>query len=355
MKNKTDALITREASPYNSEPSPTDLSRDYTTPTELFYCRNHGTIPEISAENYRLTLGGLVSDPREFSLGELKKFPAVTANYTLQCAGNRRSEFEQFTGTPWQSGAIGNAVWKGLRLRDLLDAVGLTDEAAHVHFVGLDETEKEGETLPFGMSITRATALREETLLAYEMNGEPLSSLHGFPLRAMVPGLIAARSVKWLDRIELAAAPTDNPHYSRDYKFVPLGIDEDDIPWEGMPAIASYQMTSAICQPENDAKVRAGKVKVRGYAIAEGHQDTVIERVEVKIDGEKDWLPAPIVSDREPFCWCLWEVEIPLKAGDHRLSVRAWDSRGRMQPQNPNPNLKGYLNEGWHQVQVHVE
>ena len=311
----TDKLITRDSNPYNSEPSPSQLVETYTTPTDLFYCRNHGTVPELDAEKFRLTVGGLVSKTHEFSLKELKAFPATTAPYTLQCAGNRRSEFERFSGTPWQSCAVGNAVWKGLRLGDLLEAIGLPDGVEHIHFLGSDETEIDGATHPFGMSISLATALRDETLLAYEMNGEPLSFLHGFPLRAVVPGLIAARSVKWLKRIDLADSPSDNPHFARDYKFVPLDVDEDDAPWEQLPAISSYQMNSVICQPETEAKLKAGPTMVRGYAVPEGHRDTVIERVEIKIDGEKDWRTVNFTSPRKPYCWCLWELEISLEAG----------------------------------------
>ncbi len=355
MEKTTQRLITREADPYNSEPRPVDLAQTFVTPTELFYCRNHGSIPQLDSDGYRLEVVGIDRNATDFSWEKIKSFPAFEAPFTLQCAGNRRSEFEHYTGAPWQACAIGNALWKGLRLKDLLSEIKMDESVKHVHFVGSDETCKEGETLPFAMSIPIEMALRDETMLAYEMNGAPLTPLHGFPLRALVPGLIAARSVKWLKRIELGEVPSTNPHYARDYKFVPEGIREDEVDWKGLPAIASYQMTSAICSPLAAETVPSGPLKISGYAIAEGHADNVIERVEIRCDGEQAWRPTVIASPVQPYCWCLWTAEVDLSPGDHRLEVRAWDSRGRLQPQQGEPNLKGYLNAGWHSVTFSVK
>ncbi|MGH2524914.1 MAG: molybdopterin-dependent oxidoreductase, partial [Anaerolineales bacterium] len=196
-------FLVRSASPYNGGPPLGLLREAFVTPNELFFVRNHGNVPRVDPAHYRLSIGGLVKRPRALSLDELRQnFPKRTLTATLQCAGNRREELIEVAPIPdelpWGEEAISNAAWAGAALRDVLGEgpAGIAPEARHVAFAGLDDVQRQGKTLGFGSSIPIEKALSLEVLLAYEMNGEPLPPAHGFPVRAIVPGYIGARSVK---------------------------------------------------------------------------------------------------------------------------------------------------------------
>ena len=164
--------------PLNAETPLELLSRTTITPTELFFVRTHGAVPEVDPTAYRLTVNGLVREPLDLSLEELRRFERVELAAALQCAGNRRDELAAVSPipgqVPWGAGAVGNAIWGGVRLRDLLEVAGPEVDTGHVAFTGLDEVEEEGELLTFGGSIPLETAVRANVLLADEMNGEPL-------------------------------------------------------------------------------------------------------------------------------------------------------------------------------------
>src|SRR5262249_9376631 len=151
----------------------------------------HGDIPAVDPGSYRLEVGGLVRRPLSLSLAEIRALPAATFTATLECAGNRRTELaavEPIPGElPWDEDAIGNALWTGTALGPVLAAAGPLPAARHVAFQGLDHVERHGESVGFGGSIPIEKALSPEVLLAYEMNGVPLPSSHGAPLRALVP------------------------------------------------------------------------------------------------------------------------------------------------------------------------
>ena len=201
-------LIVRTEDPLNAEAPLGPLVRSHLTPTPLFFIRNHGAVPAVDADAYRLTLDGDVREPVVLSLRELRDgWPAATVTATLACAGNRRNDQTPVpAGVPWGAGAIGNAVWTGVRLADLLAAAGASDAARYVAFTGLDRPVAEGTAQPFAASIPMAKALSPEVVVAYEMDGEPLAPEHGFPVRVVVPGYIGARSVKWLAGISVRAS-----------------------------------------------------------------------------------------------------------------------------------------------------
>ena len=167
------------------------LLEDFVTPKQLFYIRNHGNIPEIGADRYRLTVSGMVESPIELSLEEIRgEFPKESVTATLRCADNRREDLMEVAEIPgelpWSSGAIGNARWSGVPLGEALRAAGAGKEAQHVAFTGLDKIgEEERSTSNFGGSVPVEKGASSEILLAYEMNDEPLSTEHDLPLRVV--------------------------------------------------------------------------------------------------------------------------------------------------------------------------
>ncbi|KAJ3195310.1 hypothetical protein HK101_000500, partial [Irineochytrium annulatum] len=242
------SLIVHAATPFNAETPPDVLAGNFTTPSELFYVRNHLPVPTIDEREFRLIVDvpGR-SEELHLTLEDLKtRFPRVTVMATLQCAGNRRQEMNStkpVKGLPWGSGAMGNAVWTGARLSDVLKAAGYMSEPSALDpdiaagkrdgllvtaGTPVDETEDARLTRHlimdgaegYGASIPVAKALNPlaDVVLAYEMNGQPLLRDHGAPLRAVVPGHVAARSVKWLRRISVSDEESESHWQRRDYK-----------------------------------------------------------------------------------------------------------------------------------------
>ncbi len=342
--------------PLNAGPSLDHLCRTFITPDELFYVRNHGTLPVVRPEEWALTVTGMVRTPLRLSLDDLRqRFPRRTAAATLECAGNRRGELAGVKPIPgellWSAEAIGNAVWEGLALAEVLAAAGVSAEARHVAFTGLDEIEKGGRTFGFGGSIPLEKARRPEVLLAYAMNDAPLTPIHGFPLRALVPGYIGARSVKWLTNIDVRAEPSDNYFQRQAYKLFPPDVSAESADWSRGTMLYDAPLTSVICEPAEGALVEGERAVVRGYAYAGGRG---IARVEVSCDGHEPWIEAALAPDQGEWSWRLWEADVPVRADTRQLVVRAWDEDDTGQPENPGTlwNFKGYLNSAWHRVTI---
>lgn len=358
VSEETKSLVVRTESPLNAEGQLHTLPQASLTPHQHFYVRSNGPVPKIKAEDFRLTVEGLVEKPLTLSLAELAdKFRPRTIAATLMCAGNRRREHsavKKVGGVQWDAGAIGNAEWTGVSLAEVLRAPGLKPEAKHVWFESLDEVVEEGKTIHFGGSIPLVKALAADgdlpgAILAHSMHEKPLPPEHGFPLRAVVPGFIGSRSVKWLGKIVLADRPSDNYFVARSYKIVQKG---DVAELAATEPIYEFPITSAMCFPTAQAEVDAGKVIMGGYALAPGRAGLTIAKVEVSADGGKSWTAADFTSRAIPFCWRLWRIELDLAAGPHELVVRAVDSKGNIQPERPDWNQKGYLYNGWHRVNV---
>jgi len=255
---------------------------------------------------------------------------------------------------PWGAGVIGTAKWRGVPLREVLRAVGVEADAHYVAFTSLDEAQFEGEKVHFGSAIALEKAFAPDVILAYEMNGEPLAPEHGFPLRVIVPGYIGARSVKWLRAITLQEHVSTNPYQARDYKLFPPEITAQTADWNRGKTIEDLVLNAAITTPQEGETVAAGPTRVRGYAITGA--GAPVERVELSVDGGKTWTTANIVERADPFAWCFWEVTAALTPGDRQLIVRAWDASKQTQPEDVRQlwNFKGYMNNAWHRVKIHV-
>jgi sulfite oxidase len=354
---KDPSLQVLAADPFRAQPPLAKLGATALTPTELFYVCTHGPIPRIAEADYRLEIGGMVERPLRLRLPDLKgNFPESEVTATLQCAGNRRDELmrvQPIAGeVPWGAGAIGTATWRGTPLVALLQGAGILDGAQHVAFLGLDGCASDGEAAAYGGSIPLARAQQPDVLLAWEMNGQPLEPEHGYPLRLVVPGWIGARSVKWLGTIRVQREPSDNPFHARAALRFPAAGEPTSQAASDV-VLGELSLTSAICEPTDGADLRAGSVRVRGYAMAGGAR--TVERVEVSTDHGGRWQLARL-ADGAPGAWRLWEIEIELAAGPHEILCRAWDSAAMTQPEDATHlwNGRGLMNNAWHRVRVWV-
>ena len=355
--SEQDRFIIRSEEPFNAEPTLTRLRAHLITSTEDFYVRSHGDVPEVDALAFRLSVTGKVENALSLSLQDLReRFDEHTVEAVMQCAGNRREDLDKVrpvSGDLWAPGAIGNAVWTGVRLADVLASASVdADAGKHVAFSSLDECTVDGKTFNYGASIPISKAMSPEVLLAYAMNREPLTPKHGFPLRVVTPGFAGVRSPKWLAAIEVRDTPSDNPIQAEDYKLLPSDIvSTEDIDWDRGVTINELPINSAICEPGADSEVSAGPVTIRGYAMA---TDREIVRVDVSTDSGESWMQATLDGNVKPWSWIFWETEVDLAAGQHELVVRAWDAASQTQPEDPSAtwNVKGYLSAAWHRIRV---
>ncbi len=347
------------AEPFNAGPPADLLAREPITPRELLFVRNHAAVPAVEVEAYRLVVRARVAQPLHLSLAELKaRFARVRAAAALQCAGLRRRELDAVrpiaNEVEWGAEPIGTAVWGGARLRDVLEAAQFSHEARHVAFTGLDRMQRNGGPFGFGGSIPLHKALGDEVLLAYEMNGEPLAPVHGFPLRVVVPGYIGARSVKWLGEISVQDEPSSNYFQTSAYKVFPPEVTAETADWAGAEPLGEILTNSAICEPRDGAAIAAGTLlMVRGWAIAGGARR--VESVELIVDSRAR-IAVKFLTTPKPWAWQLWEATLELAAGAHEIAAGATDSAGYRQPQELAPlwNFKGYMNNAWHRITVHA-
>ncbi len=358
--HKDPAMIVYQEHPWNVGAPPECVRQTFLTPKERFFVRNHSCVPEVDVQRYRLSLTGMVQSPLDLSLDELRAtFPVATVMATLQCAGHRRKELAALQPIPgeipWGAETMSTAVWRGVPLREVLLAAGIVPGARHVAFLGLDEIERGDKPFGFGGSIPIEKAMSSETLLAYEMNGKPLPRLHGFPLRAIVPGYIGARSVKWVTNIHVQAHPSTNYFQDHAYKLFPAHVHVEHADWATGQMLGELPLNSVICHPQEGETLAAGPILIEGYAIT--GEGGYIERVELSVDEGTTWTRATLLEQSSPWTWRFWEATLNLHPGTYQIAVRAWDSAGRTQPQDPRQiwNCKGYLNNAWHRVKIAIQ
>ncbi|OAP60729.1 hypothetical protein AYL99_05731 [Fonsecaea erecta] len=363
-------LLQHTQKPCNAE-APAGSLESYITANDTFYVRNHLWVPELDEKTHTLTVELPDGTEKEYTLRDLKsKFEPFTITATLQCAGNRRKHMTAAArpaiGLQWDVGAISNAQWTGVRLRDILRDAGYpvddgeSEEAKHVHFVA---AEAYGASIP----IEKALDPRGDVMLAYGMNGKPLPPDHGYPLRALVPGNTAARSVKWIEKIVLAEEESHSQWQRRDYKCFCPSQTAKDVDWSSAPAIQETPVQSAITSiTEISGSSRHGRkslqryglnedaVHVKGYAFSGGGRDIV--RVDVSPDGGKSWQPALLLPDvskgHKAWSWKQWELVVPKRLAGKQFAVKAVDEAYNSQPESYEAqfNFRGNLTTAWHKV-----
>jgi len=347
--DKRSDTVVHEQEPYNAEPSRSALAGHLITPVDTFYSRNHGPIPDVDHSAWRLRIGGLVDTPTVLCLDDLRsRFTPREVVATMQCAGARRADFLRVRDVPgeapWGPCATSTARWTGVSLADVLASAGLHPEAAHVAFEAPDVSDVADPPTVYGSSIPIDKARAPEVLLAWAMNGEPLSRVHGAPVRVLVPGYIGARSVKWVTEITATAAPSDNYFQSTAYRLLPADVDPTTAgPGVGF-SLGPVALNADILSPDPGAHVPAGTTTLRGFAYA--GDDRSVVRVDVSSDAGRSWRQAALEQADGPWAWCLWQIDLDLPPGAAHVIARAWDSTGATQPESPAPlwNPKGYIN-----------
>jgi len=340
--------------------TPAWMLDDAVTPVERFFIRNNGTIPEAPSDpdKWVLKVEGEVNTPLEITLGELKsRFPAQEHQMVLECGGNGRSYFvPPARGNQWTTGGAGCAVWKGVRLSDVLKGAGLKPSAVYTAHYGADQ-HLSGDATKDALSrgVPMAKAMDDYTILAWEMNGKPLINAHGAPLRLVVPGWVGSCSHKWLSRIRIrdkvhdGAGMTGFSYRAPNKPIVPgsKGDEADTRILEAMP------VRSIMTSPKNGTKLGSGtkEVTVRGKAWS---ADKGVRLVEVSNDFGVTWVKAKLEEPKGKYSWTPWSVSLPIPSdGYFELWSRASDGAGTMQPfQAANWNPQGYGGNPYHRVAV---
>lgn len=336
--------------PLNAE-TPLELLTDYLTPNDLFFVRSHW-IPRVPAlKTWRLVVDGEVARPLSLSLAELKKLPRAEITCVLQCAGNGRALHTPILpGVQWRYGAVGNARWSGVRVRDVLERAGVRASGKHLHLFGSDDPP--GKVPPFHRSLELEKAL-DDCIFAYEMNGQPLPQSHGAPLRLVVPGWAGDHWMKWVVRASVKAVPQTGFFMDTAYRW-PNKLGEPGVAFkpEEMHPLNELAVKSNITSAPRTARV-GGPVDLRGFAFS-GAPD--VRKVEISDDDGASWKPGTLDPRHSPHAWRLWSFRwTPRRPGTAKVFARATDSRGATQPRVALWNQSGYLHNAWHAVQIEVK
>lgn len=366
--HRDERLKTLTPRPCNAE-TPGEGLADFKTSNDLFYVRNHMWVPVVKeATNHRLKIELPDGEEVDYTMKDLKdRFQTHKVTATLQCAGNRRKDMttnaKETNGLQWTAGAISSAEWEGFKLRDILADAGLDihdppEDAQHVQFTGL---EAYGASIPIDKAIDR----KGDVLLAYKMNGEELPPDHGYPLRVIVPGNVAARSVKWLSKIVISDEESQTQWQRRDYRnFGPNIIHPN---WPLGTSIQEMPITSAITGIHSDhSSPSKSPLTIEGYAYSGGGRRII--RVDISQDEGKSWDQAELINDEyqgsKAWCWKRWRytgVVNPSASTSAEktasLIVKATDETYNTQPQSYTSifNPRGNLATAWHRVELKGE
>lgn len=360
LDGKNEAMIIRNDKPWNIEAPPHLLDEAVTSFPNMFV-RNNGLIPEnIDAANWTLTFGGeSVQAEKTYRLDEFKKrFRPYTYQLVLECGGNGRAGFyPPASGNQWEEGAVSCARWTGARLRDVLEDVGIKDDAFYIGYYGKDKhLSGDPQKVPISRGVPMSKAMQDETLIAWAMNREDIPLAHGYPLRLVCGGWPASTSGKWLHKIVVRNQVHDGEKMLGDSYRVPRHpvAPGADVPEEDMVIIESMPVKSLITYPKSGAMfAMPKKLAVRGQAWA-GERE--VSKVEISTDFGATWQACALKKPSNRLAWQPWSaaVSFPL-AGYYEIWAKATDSEGVAQPMViPSWNPKGYLNNACHRIAVKV-
>ncbi len=355
-------LVVLNDRPINAE-TPAHLLDDRITPASRMFVRNNGIPPaikDVEVDAWELSFGGeSVKRELTLSVAELKdRFEHHTYQLQLECGGNGRSEFvPPASGNQWTTGAIGCPEWTGVRLRDVLEHVGMKDDAVYVGYYGADiHASGDVSKPPISRGVPMRKALEDESLIAWAMNGEDIPLMNGYPLRLICAGWPASVSGKWLKKIVVRDRVHDGPKMTGTAYRVPCKpvAPGSEVPDEDMCIIESMPVKSLITFPKSGIEHAQGQVlKLRGHAWA---GDNAIDRMHVSIDFGATWQRARLEAPANRLAWQHWSasVEFP-ENGYYEIWARATDDEDRAQPMVlPGWNPKGYLNNACHRIAVQV-
>ena len=353
-----EALIKQTYRPPNYE-TPINYFDAPFTPNNRFFVRYHNAvIPEVKISEWRLRIGGdAVRTPLELSLEQLRRdFEQVEIAALCLCSGNRRGSFEpSVPGLQWGSGAMGNALWRGVRLKDVLAGAGIDKSALEVSLAGADSGVLP-TTPDFVKSLPLAKALDENTLIAFEMNGEPLPHWNGFPARLIIPGWTATYWIKHLTAINVIAKPFDGFWMKTAYRIpkdrFPSGQFSSQETETAMP-ITDIVVNSLITNLEDGQALPSTKpIEIKGVAWDGGNG---IARVDVSTDGGSNWHQAALKQDYGRFSWRQWHWAFePEHPGTYRIMARATSHSGASQPLEPIPNPSGYHHNAVQKITIRL-
>jgi DMSO/TMAO reductase YedYZ molybdopterin-dependent catalytic subunit len=339
-------LIKLSYRPPNYE-TPIEYFRSDITPNDAFFVRYHlAGIPRVDAEAWRLTIGGEGANQEiAFGLDELRKLPSAEVTALCQCSGNRRGLFQPHVpGVEWGYGAMGCARWKGVRLKDLLDRAGLKKEAIEIVVQGADGPVTD-KTPAFIKSLPVGKAIDDATLVAYEMNGQPLPHWNGFPARLVVPGWTGTYWMKHLTTVRAVTKPYDGFWMKSAYR-IPVGKFPILARFPSQETAVNTPITdmvvnSLITSHADGASVKAGAtVTIAGVAWDGGYG---LNSVEVSLDGGKNWTTAALGEDHGPYALRSFSLHFtPRGAGAHVIMARATNKIGQSQATSLIPNPAGY-------------
>ncbi len=336
--------------------TPVELFREAFTPNDAFYVRWHSAVPEVARADWRLRIGGpAVQKPREYTYDEIvRKFKRAEVAAVNQCSGNRRGLFSPHVpGVQWGFGAMGNAVWAGVRLKDVLEDAGLAASALEVVANGSDAAMLTGPD--FVKSLPMWKALDPDTLLAFEMNGEPLPALNGGPARIVAPGWTATYWIKAVADLTVSDKPFDGFWMKTAYRvpkgmFGESGFQSQDT--EQNSPITSIKVNSLIVTPALGATLPAGRrTEVMGIAWDGG---SGIRKVEVSLDGGASWREAKLGRDLGRYSWRQWRYDFKPQAGAVTVLARAVARDGATQTEKLVHNPAGYHHNVVQRADYHV-
>jgi DMSO/TMAO reductase YedYZ molybdopterin-dependent catalytic subunit len=320
------------------------------TPVGLHYLLIHFDVPFLDEAAFRLSVGGRLRRELSLSMDDIRTRSRVSMAVTMECAGNGRAKLTpRPLSQPWINEAVGTAIWTGTPLAPLLASAGLEDDVVELVFTGADRGVQGGVEHDYERSLSVDEAMREDVILAYEINGEPLPPQHGYPLRLLVPGWYGMTSVKWLRAITAVAEPFEGFQMDA-YRFRASEAD----PGSPVTRILPRSLMIPPGIPDFYTRVRRvtpGPCPLSGRAWS-GHGP--IASVEVSVDDGRSWAEAALHPSSSPHAWSRWTFDWEATTGSTVLSSRATDAAGNVQPVDQPWNQHGFANNQVHRVPVEV-